>query len=96
MKRTDPATERLTAKIEGRVQGVGFRYATVEEAQALRLVGAVSNQADGTVAVVAEGPRSPLEALLAWLHHGPPGARVGHVRHHFAEAAGGYRRFSVE
>jgi len=58
---------RLTAFIEGRVQGVGFRYRTRVRARALRLSGSATNLPDGRVEVVAEGPRAACEALLDWL-----------------------------
>lgn len=69
---------RLRAHVAGRVQGVGFRAATRERAQALGLVGSARNLADGRVEVVAEGPRTACEALLAWLR-GPdaPGRVAG-------------------
>ncbi|HET6451514.1 MAG TPA: acylphosphatase [Spirochaetia bacterium] len=84
------------AVVSGRVQGVGFRYSTIRRARALHLYGAVSNQADGSVAVTAEGPRSSLEELLAWLSHGPPGAHVRDVTVDWVPWSGRYRDFEVE
>ncbi len=49
----------------GRVQGVGFRYATVEVAQRFAVAGYVQNLPDGSVRMVAEGEASELDALLA-------------------------------
>ena len=63
----------------GRVQGVGYRYFVLREADALDLVGWVANESDGSVRLVAEGPRDRLETLLASLREGPPGALVSHV-----------------
>ena len=68
--------ERLRAMVSGQVQGVNFRAYTRREAQRLGLRGYARNLADGTVEVVAEGERAALERLLAWLHRGPPSARV--------------------
>ncbi len=70
---------RLHAVVHGRVQGVHFRRDTEDAARALGLVGFVRNRWDRTVEVAAEGPASRLKALLAWLHEGPPLARVTHV-----------------
>lgn len=87
---------RLHALVRGRVQGVNFRSATVEAARALDLTGWVANHRDGhTVEVVAEGPRQTLEALLAFLHKGPPAARVGDVEAHWEPAQGEFTRFGV-
>ncbi|WP_241384212.1 acylphosphatase [Rhodococcus sp. CH91] len=72
---TGPADpERLTAWVHGRVQGVGFRWFTRARALELGLVGHATNQPDGRVLVVAEGPRAALEQLLGWLRSdGTPG-----------------------
>jgi acylphosphatase len=65
--------------VTGRVQGVGFRYATVEQANRLGIVGTVRNTPDGRVELVAEGPPSQVDALIAWCRRGPSGARVANV-----------------
>ena len=71
--------ERLTAQVCGDVQGVGFRFFAMNRARALGLRGYVRNQRDGSVEVVAEGPRLQLEQLLAALRRGPIGAAVSEV-----------------
>jgi acylphosphatase len=63
-------------RVSGRVQGVGFRYAALNEAQRLGLAGWVRNLADGRVEVLAQGEAARLERFHAWLQQGPPGARV--------------------
>lgn len=87
--------ERMVLLVRGRVQGVGFRYATERRARALALTGYVRNEADGSVLVVAEGVPERLAKLLDWVRRGPPGARVEAVRHHPAAYRGEFRRFSV-
>ena len=91
----EPETRGLYARVHGIVQGVGFRYAAVSRARALRLSGYVRNMDDGSVEVVAEGPAPALSQMLAWLNRGPPGARVTRVDHRSLPAAGAYRSFSV-
>ncbi len=66
-------------RIRGHVQGVGFRYATRQEAQRLDLNGWVRNCPDNSVEVRAIGIRASLDAFDQWLHQGPPGARVKQV-----------------
>ncbi|HXG29981.1 MAG TPA: acylphosphatase [Nevskiales bacterium] len=63
-------------RVSGRVQGVGFRYATLHEAHRLGLSGWVRNLPDGRVEVLAQGAPDRVEALCAWLQRGPPAARV--------------------
>jgi acylphosphatase len=86
----------FSALVEGRVQGVGFRYTCYAEACRLGLSGWVRNTPEGDVEVWAEGNREKLESLLAWLHRGPPGARVDRVKTRQTAALGVYRNFSIK
>jgi DNA ligase D-like protein (predicted 3'-phosphoesterase) len=69
----------IRATVHGRVQGVGFRDATVRRARALGVLGWVRNADDGTVAVHAEGEDGAVDALLGFLREGPRGAAVERV-----------------
>lgn len=63
--------------VSGRVTGVGFRYATLCEARRYRgLAGYVRNLDHGTVECVLQGEAADVEAVVAWLRCGPPGAHV--------------------
>jgi acylphosphatase len=66
--------------LEGRVQGVGFRWWTRREANRLGLRGTVRNRPDGSVEVHAAGPAELLDTFGAAIRVGPPGARVEKVR----------------
>lgn len=88
-------TSRIEATVSGHVQGVSFRHYTLLEARRLSLVGWVANQPDGTVRVVAEGPASALEALLAFLRRGSPAARVDVVDVNWSTATGTFTEFRV-
>jgi acylphosphatase len=89
------ASKALQAVVDGMVQGVGFRYATIRQARALGLTGFVRNLDDGRVEVLAEGEEAVLERLAAWLRHGPPGAHVREVESRYLPCRGIYRDFSV-
>jgi acylphosphatase len=65
--------------VRGVVQGVGFRWFVLREAQRLELRGWVSNLRDGSVEVVAEGPPASLSELERVLARGPSAARVERV-----------------
>jgi acylphosphatase len=78
--------------ISGGVQGVGFRYATLERARSRGVAGWVRNNLDGTVEAVFEGAPDAVEALVAWCRRGPAGARVDDVRVEL-EAPSGERGF---
>ncbi len=72
--------------IQGRVQGVGFRWFVQREAAELELRGWVRNTEDGDVEVVAAGDAGNLDELRASLRRGPRGARVDRiVEHNLAE-----------
>lgn len=71
---------KLTIRIEGRVQGVGMRWWVAGRARDLGVRGAATNLDDGSVEVVAQGPRAACKALLAAFDDDPPG-RVGSLEH---------------
>ena len=86
---------RLHAIVEGMVQGVNFRYYTQERALGLRLTGWVRNRADGSVEVLAEGPRASLDQLLEFLRRGPPAAAVTEVKEAWPAPTGEFARFEI-
>ena len=67
------------AYVSGKVQGVYFRQATQEQADALDLDGWVRNLADGRVEVLFEGEMAAVECLQQWLQRGPQQAEVSSV-----------------
>ncbi|KAB2926257.1 MAG: acylphosphatase [Candidatus Contendobacter sp.] len=71
----------LRCYVSGRVQGVGFRYATAEKALNLGVTGYVRNLPDRRVEVLACGEERAVNALRNWLWQGPQLARVSDVRH---------------
>ena len=72
--------------IQGRVQGVGFRWYVHREASELDLRGWVRNTEDGDVEVVATGSAEDLAELRRSLRRGPRGSRVDRlIEHHLDE-----------
>ena len=96
MNKDDQKKSAFYALVEGRVQGVGFRYTCMNEGQRLGLSGWVRNAPGGDVEVWAEGTVEKLETLLKWLNRGPPGARVDTVKYDKCLPTGKYRKFGVE
>ncbi len=86
---------RMTAHIAGDVQGVGFRAYARSRAQALGLSGFARNLADGSVEVVAEGSRDPLEQFGALLRRGPDWANVTDAHMMWSDATGEFSAFSI-
>jgi len=67
-------------RIQGRVQGVGFRYFAVRSALRLGVAGWALNRADGSVEVLAQGEHTSLEELARLLEEGPAASRVDNVQ----------------
>jgi acylphosphatase len=82
--------------VRGRVQGVFFRRATMDEGRSLGLTGWVRNLPSGQeVEIVAEGSRRDLQMLWAWAHTGPLGARVQDVTEEWSDYRGEFTSFRV-
>lgn len=88
---------RVTAKarVTGRVQGVGYRAWVQREAQRLGLEGWVRNEADGSVAMLIEGPPERVSEMLALLWKGPPAASVAGVESEEAAPEGPLTGFQI-
>ena len=71
---------RAHVTIEGHVQGVNFRSATRNQAQAVGVKGWIKNLPDGRVEAVFEGRRAAVQRLVSWCYSGPTHARVDRVR----------------
>jgi acylphosphatase len=86
---------RVHLLVSGRVQGVGFREFTRRTAHRLSVGGWVRNLDDGRLEVVADGDRRALEALVAAVSGGPPGAFVRDVRQNWDEMTEQEKEFVV-
>lgn len=78
-------------RIEGRVQGVGFRFYMQHKARELGITGWVRNRPDGTVEAVIQGMPEAVETMLAWAGRGPRSAIVSNVQ--VTESTGEYSDF---
>jgi len=66
-------------RIEGRVQGVGYRAFVEMRAAELGLRGWVRNRRDGSVEAVVQGPSAAVDAMIDQCRSGPPAGRVDRV-----------------
>ncbi len=87
--------DRLHVIIEGRVQGVGFRFSTIREARRLGLNGWVRNTPDGSVEAELEGLKPALDQMLAWCRQGPAFASVRSVATSWSSGDARYQDFTV-
>ena len=65
--------------IYGRVQGVSFRYYTLQQARLHNIMGYVQNRPDGSVRIEAEGTEEKVESFIRWCYDGPPWAIVENI-----------------
>jgi len=65
--------------VRGRVQGVGFRYNTIQTAKRYNINGSVTNRMDGSVLIEAEGEEGKLELFTQWCRNGPDWAHVDEI-----------------
>jgi len=85
---------RLTAWVEGRVQGVGFRWWARARGLELGLVGWAENLEDGRVRVIAEGATNSCQQMLALLESRDTPGRVVRVTYRWDEPKGGLSGFA--
>ena len=95
MDRAQPDRRRVRIIVRGRVQGVWFRESARQTAVALGLVGTVRNLMDGSVEIIAEGPRHRLEALAVWARRGPDTAHVEDMEVEYGPASGLATEFRI-
>jgi acylphosphatase len=89
-----PCAVHLT--VSGRVQGVGFRWFVLQEADAAGVTGWVRNLPDGRVEVWIEGAAEAVRALEQAVARGPRHARVTAVERRQETPTGRFREFGVE
>lgn len=87
--------KRVTLKIIGLVQGIGFRYASQKEATKRELVGYVKNLADGSVEVVAEGKEEDLKKFITWCYNGVEPAMVQKINETWSASTSEFSVFAI-
>jgi acylphosphatase len=71
-----PALATRLVRVRGRVQGVGYRYACVQQARALGISGWVRNRMDDSVEAMLQGTPEQLERMCDWMNNDMPAALV--------------------
>ena len=83
-------------KVTGMVQGVGYRYFALRQADMFGLNGYVKNKMDGSVEVEVEGEKDIIEQYKSILTEGPAYSNVEQVEIVYGPYTGKYSKFSVE
>jgi acylphosphatase len=77
--------KRVRILIEGRMQGINFRYHTQQQAQKLGLAGFVRNLSDGRIEIDAQGDDASVEEMLTWCQEGPQSAQLKSILFRYDE-----------
>jgi acylphosphatase len=86
---------QIHIRVDGHVQGVGFRYFVYDFAQSRAFTGWVRNRHNGEVEILAEGSRADLEDLLTHIRRGPSRSMVTEVKFDWSSAGNLYDKFSL-
>lgn len=73
---SDAPLETRLVRVRGRVQGVGYRYACVQQARALGVTGWVRNRMDDSVEAMLQGTPRQLARMCDWMRDGMTAALV--------------------
>lgn len=87
MSTNDDEFTHLRVRIEGQVQGVGYRDFVIAMAIRMGVQGWIRNRSDGTVEALVSGKNNDVERLIGQMTIGPKGARVTSYELHRAEPA---------
>lgn len=87
--------QRLDARFEGRVQGVGFRFTCQRIARTLPVTGFVQNLPDGSVRLVAEGRNADLNEFLQQIEDSHLGRGIMSRQHVMRAATGEFADFQI-
>ena len=86
---------RAEITVNGLVQGVGFRYYILRQAQNLELKGFVKNLFTGEVYILAEGERGMIEELIKLIKTGPSHAHVKNCRVEWSNSTDEFTTFEI-
>lgn len=81
--------------VEGRVQGVGFRYFVKNNANQLNVAGYAKNLPDTRVEFVLQGEQAAITSLLQIINHGPSNSSVKTLESQLQDTDEHYRNFSI-
>lgn len=84
---------RAEIKVEGLVQGVGYRAFAQRVAERLGLNGYAQNMPDGSVKIIVEGEKGAIEEFIEECRRGPPLSEVENVDVKWGEYKGEFDNF---
>jgi len=91
MSTSGDSIQTRLVRVRGRVQGVGYRHACVQQARALGVSGWVRNRMDDSVEALLQGTPEQLARMCEWMREDMPAALVEDMD--IAEVAPPFPRF---
>ena len=88
-------TVQVRILIEGKLQGINFRYKTQDRAKELGLVGFVRNLSDGRIEIEVQGNQPDVEKLLEWCQEEPHSSQIKSILYRYDDPNKGYNDFIV-
>ncbi len=87
---------QVTLRVFGQVTGVSFRYYILQQAEKIgQITGFVRNEFNGSVLIVAQGPKEKLERLIKSARQGSRLARVTKVAIDWSEPIDRFDNFTL-
>jgi acylphosphatase len=86
---------RVRILIEGRLQGINFRFNSQQKAKQLNLVGFVRNLSDGRIEIEAQGDEDKLAEMLTWCQEEPHSSHIRSLLYRYDEPIKGHSDFVV-
>ncbi len=88
--------KKVTLKIYGLVQGIGYRYLGQREAKKLGLAGYIRNLANGSVEIIAEGEEEKLKDFIEWCYNGVGTAQVKEIEQDWSDKISNLEDFVIK
>lgn len=82
-------------KIQGRVQGVSFRYYARRQVELWGIAGWIRNAGDGSVEALVQGEEEAVNRFTEWARKGPSMADVTRVHEEACELEDSVRDFRI-
>jgi acylphosphatase len=96
MSNQNHESKALKVRIEGRVQGVGFRYFVYKHARRKGVRGWVKNLDDGRVEAYFEGDQNQLDSIVELCRQGPAGSKVKDLQAESLQPTGRLKNFDFK
>jgi acylphosphatase len=86
---------RMRILIDGRLQGINFRYNTQRKARHLGLGGFVRTLSDGRIEIEVQGLEEKVSQLLAWCQEEPQSSHIRTIMYRHDEPTDSSTDFEV-